>query len=387
MSDVLSVSDQGKQWAVHELGDEEAIDLTVRERALLRRLADETAARHSQRAERWHLDSPTLLFECEQSMRRRGPLRLVSALASFRAFGTDSGALLVRGLPLDDTLPPTPDGNGPGAEWHTVPISSIVQLMATSVLGEVVSYADEKQGSLIQDVAPAPGAEARQENTGSCLLELHTEDGFHPEPPRYLSLLGLRGDTDREAWTVTSGIRRAVRGLDGGARRLLARPAYHIALASSFVGAEAQLWSLPVPVLHGSAEDPELCADFHAIRATDDAGWAALERLRRALLAELRGHRLEPGDLLIVDNGKAVHGRTAFTPRYNGTDRWLRRCLAVGDLRRTSHRRLGGSRVLAPLAAGDVQGPAPALPDRSPTGHARQLVGAANHNLTQEALS
>jgi len=41
---------------------------------------------------------------------------------------------------------------------------------------------------------------------------------------------------------------------------------------------------------------------------------------------------LDDGDLLVIDNDRAVHGRTAFTPRYDGTDRWLRRALVVTSL-------------------------------------------------------
>ncbi|HZB32029.1 MAG TPA: TauD/TfdA family dioxygenase, partial [Streptosporangiaceae bacterium] len=34
---------------------------------------------------------------------------------------------------------------------------------------------------------------------------------------------------------------------------------------------------------------------------------------------------LRPGEILVVDNDVAVHGRVPFTPRYDGTDRWLKR--------------------------------------------------------------
>ena len=55
-----------------------------------------------------------------------------------------------------------------------------------------------------------------------------------------------------------------------------------------------------------------------------------------ALTAAIRDHHrtvvLEEGDLLAVDNHRAVHGRTAFTPRFDGTDRWLQRAFVVDDL-------------------------------------------------------
>ena len=47
------------------------------------------------------------------------------------------------------------------------------------------------------------------------------------------------------------------------------------------------------------------------------------------LKSKLEGPALEPGDLLMVDNRRAVHARTAFRPRYDGQDRWLQRVYAV----------------------------------------------------------
>jgi L-asparagine oxygenase len=50
---------------------------------------------------------------------------------------------------------------------------------------------------------------------------------------------------------------------------------------------------------------------------------------------------LEPGDLLVVDNAVAVHGRSPFTPRFDGTDRWLQRTMVVSDLRPSAGERTG----------------------------------------------
>jgi L-asparagine oxygenase len=33
----------------------------------------------------------------------------------------------------------------------------------------------------------------------------------------------------------------------------------------------------------------------------------------------------------VVDNDLAVHGRTPFKPRFDGTDRWLQRTFVVAD--------------------------------------------------------
>jgi alpha-ketoglutarate-dependent taurine dioxygenase len=41
---------------------------------------------------------------------------------------------------------------------------------------------------------------------------------------------------------------------------------------------------------------------------------------------------LSDGDVLVIDNDRAVHGRSPFVPRYDGTDRWLKRALVVREL-------------------------------------------------------
>ncbi|MEU7228064.1 TauD/TfdA family dioxygenase [Streptomyces chrestomyceticus] len=81
----------------------------------------------------------------------------------------------------------------------------------------------------------------------------------------------------------------------------------------------------------------------------DETAARAFDELREAMLAVLDGAVLEAGDLIVVDNRTAVHGRTAFRPRYDGQDRWLRRCFAVADLRPSRAVRTPGSQVCAPL--------------------------------------
>ena len=59
---------------------------------------------------------------------------------------------------------------------------------------------------------------------------------------------------------------------------------------------------------------------------------AALDRLAEVVRMCEGGVVLEAGDLLIVDNTVAVHGRSPFTPRFDGTDRWLQRSFVMSDL-------------------------------------------------------
>ena len=294
------------------------------------------------------IDDHALLVRAEVAMRVASPA-LVESLIDFRINSSRDGVMVVRGMPIDHVLPETPMGGNFHGSWRSLPVSTLGQLMVMSVLGDVISYADEKEGRLIQDVCPVPGAETRQENSGSCLLELHTEDGFHPSMPHFISLLGLRSDHERCAVTVGSGIRAALPLLDPETVATLRRPEFRVRLASSFVGQDAVVHTPPIPVLSGHVDDPDLCVDFHAMEPMTASAARAFVALRDALMSTMVGTVLGPGDLLVVDNRKAVHGRTGFVPRYDGHDRWLRRCFTVTDIRASHEQRFPDSRVHRPL--------------------------------------
>jgi hypothetical protein len=66
-----------------------------------------------------------------------------------------------------------------------------------------------------------------------------------------------------------------------------------------------------------------------------------LVRLRNLIEEIKTSVVLEPGDLLVVDNNIAVHGRSPFAPRFDGYDRWLQRSFVVTDLAPSAGQRVG----------------------------------------------
>jgi L-asparagine oxygenase len=54
---------------------------------------------------------------------------------------------------------------------------------------------------------------------------------------------------------------------------------------------------------------------------------AALAELSRAIEMSKQVFHLSSGQIAIIENWKVVHGRTPFTPRYDGNDRWLKRVM------------------------------------------------------------
>ena len=274
------------------------------------------------------------------------PPRLLRELAVFRQNGNSYGALLIRNVPIDPVIGATPP-RGETIDWHQVPIASVVQLAMTARLGDVIAFADEKNGRLLQDVVPVPGAEGRQENSGTTFMELHTENGFHPYKPDFVTLLCLRPDHERLACTLTASVHRLLPRLSPQCLRTLREPVFRIRFASSFaVGGHSE----PLAALPGPAHHPDLIADFHAMDPLTEAARRALEEVKAAIPHVLFGAVLDAGDLLVVDNRVALHGRRGFDARHDGRDRWLRRCFAAVDLHRSRGFRPPDSRVCAPLS-------------------------------------
>jgi L-asparagine oxygenase len=270
-------------------------------------------------------------------------------LIDFRRNSNDTGTLLIRGFPTDPVLPTTPP-DGRVAPFKRTMVSEYILLLTMMHLGEPIAYQDEKEGALIHNICPVKGREQNQENVGSVFLGFHCENAFHPYRPDFIGLVCLRADHDMTAQTATASVLSALPALDKMTIALLREPIYRHRAPSSFTNSQcAEVFSTPQPVLTGNDECPELCVDFFTTEALTEAGERALAALKQALLDNVIATVLLPGDLVIVDNRVAVHGRTAITPRYDGRDRWLQRLFVVHDFRRSLAMRSLGSHVCEPL--------------------------------------
>lgn len=282
------------------------------------------------------------------------PDRVVRRLEDFARQPEEPSALLIRGFPVDEGLPPTPRDGRPSPEKASRVSESVLVLVA-GLLGSVIGYREEKEGMLIHDVCPQPGREERQENSGSQYFDIHTENAFHPFRPDHVLLLCLREDADRSARTLVGPARTALARLSRRDVAVLREPLFRHRMPTSFAtDGGSPGYSPAQPVLTGEDGDAQIRVDAFNTVATSDEGRQALEHLVAALKEVLTGPALAPGDLLVVDNRRAVHARTAFTPRYDGTDRWLQRAFTIGDLARTRSVRRGDSHVCALTAGVDA---------------------------------
>jgi hypothetical protein len=92
-----------------------------------------------------------------------------------------------------------------------------------------------------------------------------------------------------------------------------------------------------IPVLYGHRNAPYMAVDPYYMRVpeNDKKAQNALNALTQAIDEQLQDIVLSPGDCLYIDNYRSVHGRKAFKPRYDGTDRWLKRINLTRDLRKS----------------------------------------------------
>ncbi|GAA3416436.1 TauD/TfdA family dioxygenase [Streptosporangium vulgare] len=269
------------------------------------------------------------------------PAALRTALRNFSANSGQAGVIQIHGLPVGP-LPPTPTSRESVERWATVPASVIV--LCAMVLGEVVGFEGEKRGALVHNVVPVPGEERTQSNAGSVNLEMHTENAFHPHRPDFVALSCLRQDLDGEAGLRVASLRRAIGLLSAEQRRILAEPRFRTDPPPSFNGSGT---GVVHGAISGAPEDPDAQVDFHATRPLDEGAARAMAALREALEAVCDTVYFAPGDLAIVDNRVALHGRTPFSPRYDGHDRWLHRVFVHADSRRSRARRNGGGHVVS----------------------------------------
>ena len=270
------------------------------------------------------------------------PVRVRRRLREFAHDPGDSGALLLRNLPVTADRP-TPTEFG--SVERTATVGAAVIGLLSMQLGELIAYRNEKSGALVQNVVPVPGKEEQQSNAGSARLAMHIENAFHPRRPDYVGLLCVRADHERVAGLLLSCIRKAIGTLPEDVRAVLAEPRFVTQPPPSF-GLAADQAPLHA-VFTGEPSDPDVQVDFHATHGDDDEAKNALEALHDAITAVAQTLLLESGDLALVDNRMTLHGRTFFVPRYDGEDRWLHRTFVHLDHRRSRASRTRTGHVLA----------------------------------------
>jgi Fe(II)/alpha-ketoglutarate-dependent arginine beta-hydroxylase len=275
------------------------------------------------------------------------PVLLRRTLVDFR-LSVDSG-LILDGFPLVDAdLGTSPPVTATPPRRDELARVDAMLLLVASFLGYPVSQAGVDDGRLVRDVSPIPGHETTQLGSSSSgELMWHNEDAYHPLRPDWICLLCLR-NPDR---TATSLVPITEVPIDEPTRSLLFQPRFRIEPDSSNAANADAAEPPAVAVLAGDRRRPFVRLDpaFMIRDVADGEACDALETVIKAVDDRLHDVRLAPGEILIIDNLRSVHGRRSFAARYDGRDRWLRVVHATADLRRSEGFRTGdhGRAVLA----------------------------------------
>jgi L-asparagine oxygenase len=228
-----------------------------------------------------------------------------------------------------DPVPPTPDSQG--RDGIQTPTANQSILMHAALFGHPVGYAQEQNGKLIQDVFPVKGTETRQISTSSKTeLALHTETAFHPYKPDYVLLLCLRGDENAE--TTFASIENILPYLSQHTIDTLQEEWFVTGIDESFRTHGEPDVEIPLSVLKRDERGWRLTYDATVMKGINEAADMALRNLEWAVSMGTQSIALKTGQLMVIDNNSTVHGRKPFQPRYDGTDRWLKRVLVVEEL-------------------------------------------------------
>jgi L-asparagine oxygenase len=270
---------------------------------------------------------------------------LKAGVAALRS-GLSSGALLFKGAPVG-RLPATPLAKPAPTKQDRTSEATLMQV--AHALGEPVGYVQEHGGDVIQDLFPLAESANRQVSTSSNVqLAFHTETAFHPHKPRFLVLLCLKGDP--QAHTTLCSFTAVEPLLDAPTLRVLQEARFRTGVDESFGSSTWLTEAQPVVRLADDGSVAEFTYDGELTIGTDTEAQAALDSLTAAIAASQTSVVLDAGDVLVVDNHRAVHGRSPFPARFDGTDRWLQRTFVVEDLAPSAAERDG--RVILTSFAG-----------------------------------
>ena len=274
------------------------------------------------------------------------PYRIKKILNDFKEDKYPQGVLLFRNIPVDEYNSKTPLDNTFHIGEDT--IMSKIQAIINTYIGEMVSYEAEGDGRLFQDMVPNKKLAQTQTSLGSKVeLELHTEQAFSDCRPDYLSLACLKGDS--KAKTYYLHVNDVVNKMQKDVICYLQKKRWFIGVDASFImnGCNDKLRG-PISIIE------EKCKDNYnfvfdqdlMIGSTDDASKIMNDII--SIYYEYRSNIiLSKGDLLILDNNKVVHGRSNFSPKFDGNDRFVIRSFIINSFDKIHNKTTKNARMVA----------------------------------------
>jgi L-asparagine oxygenase len=273
------------------------------------------------------------------------PDRIKSEIDHFVNHGSESGFLLIRKVPME-TIPVTPTTNDQKKGETT--FLAKVQATFLQYMGEMISYEAEGYGRLFQDVIPVEKMSKQQTSISSVELELHTEQAFSELRPDILSLACLRGDANAKTYILP--VHKIIENMTKEECDLLKQPLWYTEVDLSFKmnGNEFIKGDIRGPLPIHLAND-RLLFDQDLMKGTTSESCAIIQKIIDIYKSCRESHCLQPGDIIFIDNNRAVHGRSSFSPKYDGKDRFLIRCFSAFDLEKSAYARPNNGRTISAI--------------------------------------
>ncbi|KWF00509.1 hypothetical protein WL80_02635 [Burkholderia ubonensis] len=262
---------------------------------------------------------------------------LTAALSSMR------NVLRIRGLP-GELDPPASPYTGV-SHWPEI-CRTLINVFGTVHLMHACAfaYAAENGGRLVRDVVARADARHEYSSQGwAQVLPWHMDGAFRPltdgrafaaslsAAPRWL-VFGVIYDTPSVPMVFAS-LDEILARLTPDDIAALCRPEFDVRSSDSFDRTHlTRAVSLLLPDGEGG-----YYSRFNQLHCTGTTAGAqrALGALSAALSADDIPYRLDiaAGDVVVLDNWRTLHMRSAYTPRWDGADRWLVRVYASPDER------------------------------------------------------
>jgi L-asparagine oxygenase len=277
--------------------------------------------------------------------------RIKHTIYNFIKYGSETGFLLIKTIPIDDSsLPDTPPDNTykVGEKTTLAKIQSIIM----GVFSHLIAYEAEGYGRLFQDVVPTKSMSKDQTSLGSNTeLEIHTEQAFSKLKPDLISLACIRGDPS--AITYILPVKHIIDNMSQEENELLRKPLWKTGVDLSFKlnGHEFIDGDIrgPLPIIQGSIDDPQLVFDQDLMTGITEESDKIIKKIVDIYYKHRLSHNLKPGEIIIIDNRRAVHGRSPFFPNFDGKDRFLIRCFSTLDYAKSSYARADSGRVISAI--------------------------------------
>lgn len=323
--------------------EEHVIELTYNEIEILLKNAEKITADPYIETELFCIQSKQFSMEI--------PERIKSILIQFASKGSHTGFLLFKKIPIHNlAIPKTPLGNNYNIGETT--ILARIQSMFISIIGELIAYEAECSGHLFQDIVPNPSMSYSQSSLSSNVdLEIHTEQAFSDLRPDIISLACLRGD--KNAFTYIFPVKKLIENMNNNELQLLSKPLWRTGVDLSFKlnGNEFIKGDIrgPFPILYDDEKDPLFLFDQDLMKGISKESNDIIEKIINIYYKNRIEHKLDTGEIILIDNRRAIHGRSSFYPKYDGYDRFLIRCFATFDYEKSAYARSKNTRIVSAI--------------------------------------